>query len=321
MKRKFTCLLIIFLITILNACGLQKEQTLSGADKVLESSEEENSNPAGHEENMTDSSGYEGDISDPSGEFHPFEPYAVESLTEEQRSIYEEMCTKILDMEDFSYPIASSDNETILSDILAAWDALQLDMPQIKNYFWLDETFDSDGNLLSMDSRYYCVWDENVSTDKADIQEGLERFDEVCDEILALMPEDGTTLEKYRYLAAAVSERLEYDYDFEHPAIMCPYGIVDGYAVCVGYAEIYQYLCMRADLWCHTVTGMATGYQDELHVWNIIWLDDGTYYVDITWADELGEPGDEEWERYFVLTQEELMQDHEILDGSMATGI
>lgn len=93
MKRKFTCLLVIFLITILSACGAQKEQTLSGMDKVPESSEEkseisdseeENTNPSGHEENMTDSSGYEGDISDPSGECHSFEPYAVESLTEEQ---------------------------------------------------------------------------------------------------------------------------------------------------------------------------------------------------------------------------------------------
>ncbi|NLZ91796.1 MAG: hypothetical protein GX918_07740, partial [Clostridiales bacterium] len=56
------------------------------------------------------------------------------------------------------------------------------------------------------------------------------------------------------------------------------------------------------------------------HMWNIVKLDSGTYFLDITWSDDMGLPGSPEWNNYFMLTQDEILIDHEITDGKVATG-
>lgn len=256
-------------------------------------------------------------------DWQPFEPYAVNTLTKRQRSLYMELQSKITAMESFSYDVATY-GDTIIEDLIAAWDALMIDAPQIKNYFWLDEQFDQNANIISLDSRYYCIWEKEENQDLKAIKKGVAKFEKECDAILADMPEDASAYEKYRYLGIAVSERLQYDYTFTEPAIMSSYGIVTGYAVCQGYAEIYQYLCMKANLFCHIVTGQSASEdveETELHVWNLVWINDGTYHVDITWADETGKPRSKEWERYFMLSQEEILRDHIIVDGTEATGL
>lgn len=246
----------------------------------------------------------------------PYEVWAVDKLTENQQALYREMRPKILAMESFSYDAATCGYDT-LDDVLAAWGALETDEPQIDNYFIIEENIDKNGTTISLDSHYFCSWTEEQSADQAEISEGLEKFEQVCDDIVSGMPENTSTYEKYRYLAQAVSERADYDYSMSLPAIAAPYGIITGQMICQGYAEAYQILCQRADLWCRTVSGESDGMS---HAWNLIWLDSGTYHVDITWADEQGESGSEEWMRYFMLTQEKILSDHIISDETVATG-
>jgi hypothetical protein len=45
-----------------------------------------------------------------------------------------------------------------------------------------------------------------------------------------------------------------------------------------------------------------------------------TFIIDITWSDELGLPASPGWSSYFMLTQDEILVDHEITDGKVATG-
>lgn len=252
----------------------------------------------------------------PSRNCLPYEAWAVDELTENQRVLYREMRPKILAMEPFSYDTATYGYDT-LDDVMNAWGALKTDEPQIDNYFTIYENTNEDGITLSLDSLYYCEWTEERGTDQTEISKGLEEFDKVCDEIVSGVPENASTYEKYRYLAQAISERADYDYSMTLPAIGAPYGVVTGKMICQGYAEAYQYLCQQAGLWCRTVSG---AYEDMSHAWNLIWLDSGTYHIDVTWADELGEPGSQEWMRYFMLMQEEILSDHSIFDGTEATG-
>ena len=57
--------------------------------------------------------------------------------------------------------------------------------------------------------------------------------------------------------------------------------------VCEGYAKAFQYLCDKSDfrddgIECHTVTGSTNG----LHMWNVVQMDDGRFYIaDITNCD------------------------------------
>lgn len=46
-----------------------------------------------------------------------------------------------------------------------------------------------------------------------------------------------------------------------------------------------------------------------------------SYFVDVTWADADGNtPLEPAWQSYFMLTQEEILLDHQIDDGTVATG-
>ena len=56
------------------------------------------------------------------------------------------------------------------------------------------------------------------------------------------------------------------------------------------------------------------------HGWNLAWLEEGSYYMDITWCDQHGEPGTRDWDSYFMVTEARLLEDHGVWTGGPATG-
>lgn len=82
--------------------------------------------------------------------------------------------------------------------------------------------------------------------------------------------------------------------------------LVEGRAVCDGYASAYNLLLNEAGIESDLVYGQADG---ENHAWNLVAFPDGDYYVDVTWDD-----GDDGKVRttYFKKTIEEMNQDHVI---------
>lgn len=145
-------------------------------------------------------------------------------------------------------------------------------------------------------------------------------FDDVCAIIVESIPEDASAYDKYRYLGYVVSLCDSYDYDGEGLSNTTPYGaIVDGRSICLGYTGAMLHLCRLADLWCAAVTGYAS-WNGEEHGWNLVMLEEGSYYVDVTWCDQLGVIGHESWNCYFMLTEEKLREDHGIWEGGPASG-
>ena len=128
-----------------------------------------------------------------------------------------------------------------------------------------------------------------------------------------------TAYEKYLYLASRISQNAEFDDSNQSFTDSTPWGgIMGGWAICEGYSAAMTYLCKRADLYCRMVEGAV---DNEGHAWNLIRLPQGTYYVDVTWADCEGVPGEESWMHYFAMTQEEIeAADHVVADGTVATG-
>jgi hypothetical protein len=139
-----------------------------------------------------------------------------------------------------------------------------------------------------------------------------------ADRILSGLTSDMSDYEKYYYIANALCQEVSYDYvaygwmnsqeslDFDdyNRKIWAnqAYGaLVSKLAVCGGYSFAYQYLCNRAGLWCISPSG-DTPF--NAHQWNMIRLDDGYYWVDLTWMD------DGHGDRYFCLTDEQLALDH-----------
>ncbi len=82
-------------------------------------------------------------------------------------------------------------------------------------------------------------------------------------------------------------------YDLNAPYAHEPYGaLVDGKAVCEGYAEAFKLLCDRFGIPCAVILGegvVSSG--SEPHMWNYVQMEDGYWYaVDVTWDDRPGEP-------------------------------
>lgn len=65
--------------------------------------------------------------------------------------------------------------------------------------------------------------------------------------------------------------------------------LIEGKAVCEGYARTFKYLCDLYDIPCILVTGTISSPSlpegSERHMWNCVKLDGAWYIVDVTWDD------------------------------------
>ena len=109
-------------------------------------------------------------------------------------------------------------------------------------------------------------------------------------------------LEKLIYYRDAICDRVTYDHDAADNA-STPYGdpwqLISAFdndsttnIVCEGYAKAFKYLCdltsfTNKDIFCITVSGTMYGATGSGgHMWNIMRMDDGKYYmVDVTNCD------------------------------------
>lgn len=84
--------------------------------------------------------------------------------------------------------------------------------------------------------------------------------------------------------------------------------LVNGDAVCNGYAEALQLLFMCAGLKSQFVIGTADGVD---HAWNLVELDGKWYHLDATWDDPMPDQGENTLHPYFNVTDEIMAESHE----------
>ncbi len=95
--------------------------------------------------------------------------------------------------------------------------------------------------------------------------------------------------------------------------------LLEGKAVCGGYARAMQYLAQKCGIECAESLGHVltkSGRQGEYHGWNIVKLDGDYYYLDTTWCDQSNtvqtiKKTDIGFE-YFCITTEELVRTRDI---------
>lgn len=93
------------------------------------------------------------------------------------------------------------------------------------------------------------------------------------------------------------SQEPDYSLSLEDRMTHTLYGaLVNGRAVCDGYASAFQLLCCYAGIPAATIVGQAFDFmaangtafangQDRNHAWNLVQLESGSYYCDPTWDD------------------------------------
>ena len=134
----------------------------------------------------------------------------------------------------------------------------------------------------------------------------------VCEEILGKIDADASDYQKEKKIHDYLVRHVAYGYpegrEFDDSMGYHAYGaLVQGKAVCNGYAQAMKLLCDLAGVECSLITGRADG---ENHAWNLVCLDDEWYHVDVTWDDP--EPDDPErlLYSYFNLDDIQMKESH-----------
>ncbi len=148
-------------------------------------------------------------------------------------------------------------------------------------------------------------------SDPGSVQFGREALEGIVEDMLSPLHQDMSDYEKALTLYDALIDRCSYVKDA--PNGHSVYGaLVDGQAVCEGYALAYQYLLLRAGIPAMYVTG----YSGEDHAWNAMQLDGEWYFADPTWDDPVGNDGFFRYYGYFGLTREMMDWDHEVYNDN-----
>lgn len=184
-------------------------------------------------------------------------------------------------------------SETVLAITQPAIDALLYDNPE---FFYVSmggensSTFSvphrkqesTDGMTVYLRKLVFMMHTENLGEDES-LAEGIEALQTAINHF----PITGESryerlLSIHEQLSAAVT------YDSSGCRPHCSAGaLVDGRAVCDGYAKAFKLLCDREGIPCVIVAGVAKqNGRSEPHAWNYVQMEDGLWYgVDTTWDD------------------------------------
>ena len=186
------------------------------------------------------------------------------------------------------------------------------------DYFWFLGGYSygyssTTGNILRMSPKY--TLSGKIITEE-EMLSARTVFHNKIKEILAQMHSEvgDSDYERALWIHDKVCELVEYEFGNNHQTA---YGaLVEGEAVCAGYARLYQYLlnCAGIDAWSVNGKSVVQKTNEYIsHMWTIMWLDGHCLYSDVTWDDQ----SDEKYHMYFALSYDQISVDH-IADADYA---
>lgn len=226
--------------------------------------------------------------------------YAYDSLTDDYaKELYKELANSI----DLSRaPTVTVDGSLDEFQITQALQAYRNDHPET---FW-----------LTGESKYYVLDNSTTvefyySMEPSEILSAKKTFENKIDNILNDLP-SGSDFEKEEYINNYIIENCKYDdaaaqtKNIEGNENDAYGALVDGSAVCEGYARAFQLLCSKADIDCVMVSGTV---DNTNHAWNCVKISGEWYQIDVTWNDT---DGDKDYLQndYFNLTDSLMLEDH-----------
>lgn len=191
--------------------------------------------------------------------------------------------------------------------ITRLYEAFFADNPQ---FFYLDRTYSMEGlSSIRGETRYSTLILQYVLSAEQR-QQANTQLHKVLDSILADKPISDDDYEVERYLHDQLTARCTYDTEaaeqetVDSPNAYSAYGaLVEGKAVCEGYAKAMQLLMQRSGIPVTLITGTAKE-NNESHMWNMVTINGQNYHLDPTWNDN----NDSQQYTFFNLTTEMVAQ-------------
>lgn len=185
-----------------------------------------------------------------------------------------------------AYASAEEANSSLQTQVSRAYEAFYRDYPEV---FWLDKSG------VSFSAQYYTASDVlyisgfslKVAFTTSSYQSQKAALEQAVNAIL--QGASGTDYDKARYFHDAILDRCSYNsgaVSVYQPMSCEAYGaLVEGSAICEGYAKAFKLLCNRAGIACEIVGGTVNG---EAHMWNYVQIGGDYYLVDATFDDAAG---------------------------------
>lgn len=158
---------------------------------------------------------------------------------------------------------------------------------------------------------------------KAEVDDAISQIEQVRNKIL--QNKKMKTYDNIKMVHDYLIENIEYDTTISKSNIYNIYGaMVNGKAVCEGYARSFKYLMDTLGIPCSLVIGKGTNSdgRTENHAWNYVQIGDDWYALDVTWDDPVSNSG---WVsqsskyRYFLKGSNDILKDH-IPSGQFTEG-
>jgi len=116
--------------------------------------------------------------------------------------------------------------------------------------------------------------------------------------------------DKEKYIHDYLAKNVSYSYDTSNTAAHSAKGaLLDGCAVCEGYAKAFKLLCDAVKIPCIVLLGTAlnNAHEKENHVWNIIKQGTNKFHVDVTWNSSTYKDG---YSLYYNVSDDFISKDH-----------
>ena len=220
-----------------------------------------------------------------------------EKMSEEQKTVYAAAYTAL----------SNGDNEFVLKNvnyqsILDVYgDAVRAFIYDYPEFFWLkgyvkanaSHPVGSEIGDVTIHLGFYEYWTE------ADLDEARRVFNTALDSFVTEAMAIADEYERIKFVHDRMIETIDYDYEsYECDEITdaktnaftnTAYGaLIEGKALCGGYAKLFELVMHRLGYECEYVTGTADGGP---HAWNFLKLGGEGYFVDVTWDDADDEDG------------------------------
>ena len=259
----------------------------------------------------------------------PAGSYIYEQMDQDQKKIYQAFHTVVVRaVRDHSYG-QNVFSETLSSPVTAdqigfIMNAYFQDQP-LTGWVWDILRFGAIGMDYSDPAStstqpFFLALDPNDPENKVTLPDmDMAAFDAGFAELLKAADGLTTDYDKALALHDAVADHVQYERQLQSGPtglmVQEAYGaVVNGLAVCDGYAKLYQALLQAVGIPSTRIVGPAgSNGHVELHAWNLVQLDGKYYYTDVTWDDPLCPPGQEAYiiyHAFFNLPYKWISVDH-----------
>lgn len=210
--------------------------------------------------------------------------------------------------------ISFTDAQLSMTQIARVFEAFYLDNPDL---FFIDRTYTLEGREAA-NAQVYDTLLLRYTMNAAQRTTAIEAMTAATNNILKNRPitDDEYLIELYLHnalLTLCTYDETATESATKHPNAYTAYGaLVEGKAVCEGYAKAMQWLLTSVSISTTVIRGYSVENQTG-HMWNLVRINEHYYYLDPTWND--GDKGHQY--SYFNITSRDLQRTHIIDSGSI----